>query len=160
MIFWTEIAAGGKWWLCSGSVCRQASHTGICPAWGLLLISSFSIPPPPSSLALVHNVPAQPGSWYCWEPVSHTEEHWDGFRLDLGAFPQVLIAWQRGVDCFFLPGSNGINNVVSHRYLLHIHTCSNPSASLVARSSNETSEPMKTTVVWSGFWHGIFSSQS
>lgn len=27
-----------------------------------LLISSFSIPPPPSSLALVHNVPAQPGS--------------------------------------------------------------------------------------------------
>lgn len=91
------------------------------------------------------------GAWYCWEPVSHTEEHWDGFRLDLRAFPQVLIAWQRGVDCFFLPGSNGINNVVSHRYLLHIHTCSNPSASLVARSSNETSEPMKTTVVWSGF---------
>lgn len=111
MIFWTEIAAGGS----GGSA--QALYASRPPTLGSvqheaycqLAYQLFSDSPSPLLSCSRPQCPVtarlSSGAWYCWEPVSHAEEHWDGFRLDLRAFPQVLMAWQCGVDCLFLAGS-------------------------------------------------------
>lgn len=110
MILRTEIAAGGS----GGSA--QARTPGRPPTLGSvqheaycqLAYQLFFNSPSLSSPALVHNVPAQPGSAQAHGTVGSQSSVQKSTGMALGriwwAFPQVLMAWQCGVDCPFLAG--------------------------------------------------------
>lgn len=152
----TEIAAGGS----GGSA--QALYASRPPKLGSVQHGAYCQP----AYQLFFNSPspllscARPqcpgtarlgsGAWYCWEPVSHTEENWDGFRLDLRAFPQVLTAWQHDAGCLFLGCSRGNDNVTITTRSTHTPSLI-PMLSLSLGQSMKIIESMKTAVVWSGF---------